>query len=129
MVEHKRRASSGRPLQSRHARRHDPHPPLELATGGGAGDGAGLSQGDEGLTDWEATPPVRAAYLAAGGDPERMATDIPEMVAAAARDHSEWFWRPARDRLDRQHRYMKSTGMWPPPLNWNAWPKPPDDFV
>ena len=83
----------------------------------------------EGLTDWQATPHVLAAYLAAGGDPERMATDIPEMVAAAARDHSEWFWRPARDRLDRQHRYMKAIGKWPPPMNWNAWPKPPDDFV
>ena len=69
----------------------------------------------EGLTDWQATPHVLAADLAAGGDPERMATDIPEMVA--------------RDRLDRQHRYMKAIGKWPPPMNWNAWPKPPDDFV
>ena len=83
----------------------------------------------EGLSDWQATPRVRAAYLAAGGDPTRMATDIPEMIAAAVRDHSEWFWRPARDYLDRQHRYMKSIGMWPPPKNWNAWPKPPDAFV
>jgi hypothetical protein len=62
----------------------------------------------DGLTDWQATPPVRAAYLAAGGDPKRMATAIPGMIAAAARDHSEWFWRPARNHIARQRRCERS---------------------
>lgn len=82
----------------------------------------------EGLTDAQAWPLTREAYLAAGGDPERAATEIPEMVTAAARDHGDWFWRPAHAYADRQDRYMRSIGMWPPPGNWTRWPRPPEDF-
>jgi hypothetical protein len=34
---------------------------------------------------------ARAAFIAAGGDPERAPHDIPLMVSAAARDHGERF--------------------------------------
>jgi peptidoglycan/xylan/chitin deacetylase (PgdA/CDA1 family) len=82
----------------------------------------------EGLTDWQAGPLTRAAYLGAGGDPEAANTAIPAIIGAAARDYPDWFWRPAHAYADRRDRYMRSIGMWPPPLNWNAWPKPPDEF-
>lgn len=83
----------------------------------------------DGLTDWEATPIVRAAYLAAGGDPEDKGA-VPEMVAAAARDHREWFWRPTRERIEREERDWKRRGIWPPPVSragggGDAWSKMP----
>ncbi len=40
----------------------------------------------------------RAAFLAAGGDPERAPSDIHRIVSAAARDHGGWFRRPTRAR-------------------------------
>jgi hypothetical protein len=81
----------------------------------------------EGLTDWQAGPGTLAAYLAAGGDPERAERDIPEMIAAAARDHGEWFWRPAQLRIEREERFWRRRGIWPPPMNRAEWPPIPDD--
>ena len=46
-----------------------------------------------------------AAFLAAGGDPQRAKRDVPRIVAAAARDHGEWFWRPSRERIAREERW------------------------
>ncbi len=83
----------------------------------------------EGLEEYAAQPLTRAAYLAAGGDPAEAGTAIPEMIGAAARDHSEWFWRPQNERLEREERWLKHCGMWPPPLNRALWPTMPEDFV
>lgn len=83
----------------------------------------------EGATEAESHAAGRAAYIAAGGDPAAAPRVCMEMVAAAAREHSEWFWRPLQHYMDRRDRYMRSIRMWPPPLNWNAWPKPPEDFA
>ena len=72
----------------------------------------------------------KAAYSAAGGDPERAERDVPMIAAAATRDHSEWFWRPVKARIERQERYLRSTGMWPPPLlDRRSWPPVPADFA
>lgn len=68
----------------------------------------------DGLTDWEAAPIVCVAYVAARGDPADK-TAIREMVAAAARDHKEWIWRPIRERIAREDRNRKRRGIWPPP--------------
>jgi hypothetical protein len=56
----------------------------------------------EGLTDWQAGPGTLAAYLAAGGDPERAERDIPDGEAAStqsARAHSG----AASSGLNRPH--------------------------
>ena len=39
--------------------------------------------------DPEAYGAALAAYLAEGGDPERAPSDIPQIVAAASRDHGD----------------------------------------
>jgi hypothetical protein len=57
-----------------------------------------------------------AAFIAAGGDPARAAQDVPQIIGAATREHSEWFWRPAKERLERQERAWRARGVWPPPL-------------
>ncbi len=57
---------------------------------------------------------ARGAFLAAGGDPERAAHDIPLILSTAARGHSAWFWRPARARIEREERWWKERGIWPP---------------
>jgi hypothetical protein len=81
----------------------------------------------EGLTDWEAGPSVPAAFIAAGGQPELAPTQIPQMIAAAARDHGEWFWRPARERVAREERFWRSRGHWPPLMDRRTWPAIPND--
>jgi hypothetical protein len=81
----------------------------------------------EGLDDWQSYPLTRAAYLAAGADPDAAPRAIPEIIAAAARDHGEWFWRPVRLRLDREERWLKACGIWPPPFNRSSWPPMPED--
>ena len=70
---------------------------------------------------------ARAAFLAAGGDPERAAHDIPLILATAARGDSAWFWRPARARIERGERWWKERGIWPPPMRRaDTWaPGPP----
>ncbi|WP_270934430.1 hypothetical protein [Falsiroseomonas oryzae] len=68
------------------------------------------------------------AYVASGGDPGRVQGDLYRIISAAARDHGEWFWRPVRERLAREERYMRSIGMWRPPLDRSASLKPPADF-
>jgi hypothetical protein len=56
-----------------------------------------------------------AAFIAAGGDPAHAAEDVPQIIAAATQEHSDWFWRPARERLEQQERAWKARGIWPPP--------------
>lgn len=70
----------------------------------------------DGLEEHEAQVLTQAAYLAAGGDPAEAGTSIPEIIGAAAPDHREWFWRPLAERLDREERWLRHCGMWPPPL-------------
>lgn len=82
--------------------------------------------GDGGLGP-EAFQAAREAFIAAGGEPDRAPHDIPLMVSAAARDHGEWFWRPARERVDREERFWRSRGIWPLPLDRRAWPPIPRD--
>ncbi|SFK99408.1 hypothetical protein [Falsiroseomonas stagni] len=81
-----------------------------------------------GAEEQEAQQATRAAYLAAGGDPAEAGTSIPEIIGAAARDHGEWFWRPLAERLEREERWLKHCGIWPPPYNRALWPPMPDDF-
>ena len=77
----------------------------------------------EGGLDPEAYRAALAAYLAEGGDPERAPSDIPQIVAAASRDHGDWFWRPVRERLAREEAWWRARGIWPPPKDRRAWPK------
>jgi hypothetical protein len=65
-----------------------------------------------------------AAFIAAGGDPQLAAQDVPAIIAAATREHSEWFWKLARERLERQERAWKARGIWPPPKG--VWGGPED---
>jgi hypothetical protein len=81
----------------------------------------------EGATEAESHAAAKAAYLAAGGDPDA-AGPVYEIIAAAIRDHGEWFWRPLRRYMDRQERYMRTIGMWPPPMIAQTWPTVPADF-
>lgn len=77
----------------------------------------------EGRGDVQAWIDARAAYVAAGGDPERAGVDMPLIVSAAIRDHAEWFWRPVKARVEREERYWRGCGIWPPPMNRAAWPE------
>ena len=54
-----------------------------------------------------------AAFITAGGDPQLAAQDVPQIIAAATQEHSDWFWRPAKERLERQERAWKARGIWP----------------
>ena len=56
------------------------------------------------------------AFIAAGGDLAFAAQDVPRIIGAITREHSEWFWEPARERLEREEREWKARGVWPPPL-------------
>ena len=64
---------------------------------------------------------ARAAFLAAGGDPGQAARDVVLIVAAAARDHPDWFWLPARERIAREELWWKARGVWPP-VDRSEWP-------
>ena len=35
-----------------------------------------------------------------------------------SRDHTEWFWRPARQRGEREEAALRALGWWPPPNHW-----------
>ncbi len=63
------------------------------------------------------------AFIAAGGDPALAAQDVPLIIAAATREHSDWFWRPANDRIAREERAWKARGIWPPPLGARGGPE------
>jgi len=63
-----------------------------------------------------------AAFIAAGGEPAEAGRVVPEIVAAAARDHGEWFWRPVRERVEAEERYWRRRGIWPPPTTPTDWP-------
>jgi hypothetical protein len=63
-----------------------------------------------------------AAFIAAGGDPARAAEDVPAIIAAATQEHGTWFWRPARERLERQERAWKARGIWPSSLGARGGP-------
>ena len=58
---------------------------------------------------------AEVAFLTASGDPALAGRDVALIVAAAARDHPDWFWRPARERIAREERWWKARGVWPPP--------------
>jgi hypothetical protein len=62
------------------------------------------------------------AFIAAGGDPALAARDVPRIIGAVTREHSEWFWKPARERLEREERAWKARGVWPPPLGARGGP-------
>jgi len=78
--------------------------------------------------DPEATAAARAAYLAAGGDPAEIASAIHTIVAEVTRLRSEWFWRPVKARIEREDRWLRHIGLWPPPLDRSRWPPVPEDF-
>jgi hypothetical protein len=65
---------------------------------------------------------AREAFVAAGGDPALAGQDVPRIIAAATRDHSEWFWRPARERIAREEHEWKARGIWPPPIGARGGP-------
>lgn len=71
----------------------------------------------------EAFGAARDAFLAAGGDPDLAARDVPLIVSAAARDHPDWFHRPARERIAREEAWWKARGIWPPPKDRREWPR------
>ena len=77
----------------------------------------------EGGLDPEASRAALAAYLAAGGDTAQAPSDIPSIVAAASRDHGDWFWRPVRERIAREEAWWRARGIWPPPKDRRAWPE------
>ena len=64
---------------------------------------------------------AHTAFLVAGGDPERAPHDVACIVSAAACDHGAWFWRPARARIEREERWWKERGTWPPNIR-QVWP-------
>ena len=70
----------------------------------------------------EAYRAATAAFLAAGGDPEAGARDVVLIVAAVARDHPDWLYRPARERIAREEAWWKARGVWPPPRDRSEWP-------
>ena len=75
-----------------------------------------------GKLDPDAYAAARDAYIGAEGDPAQAPREVMQIVSAAARDHGEWFWRPVRERLEREERYWRRRGMWPPPKNPQDWP-------
>ena len=47
---------------------------------------------------------ARDAFIVAGGDPDLAFIEVPRIIGAAARDHSDWFWRPANERIAQEER-------------------------
>ena len=45
---------------------------------------------------------ARDAFIAAGGDADLAFVEVPRIIGAATRDHSDWFWRPANERIARE---------------------------
>jgi hypothetical protein len=67
---------------------------------------------------------AEAAYIASGGDPAHSWDVTKNILAVVRREHPDWFWRPARERIERQEAHWKGRGIWPPPLAWSArWPQ------
>lgn len=72
----------------------------------------------EGHLDPVASRRAHETYIAAGGDPRRAGEEVMTYLAAAIRDHGEWFWRPVRQRMAREEAAMRKLGWWPPPKSW-----------
>ena len=83
----------------------------------------------EGGLDPEAAAAAREAFLAAGGDPDEAGSAIYIIIAEVTRLHSEWFWRPVKARIERENRWLRHIGMWPPPKDRRKWPPVPADFA
>jgi hypothetical protein len=66
---------------------------------------------------------AREAFIAAGGDPALAGQDVPASIAAATREHSEWFWRPARERIARGEQEWRARGIWPPQIGARGGPE------
>lgn len=62
------------------------------------------------------------AFLAAGGAPEAAAHDVALILAAVARDHLDWLYRPTRERIAREEAWWQARGVWPPPKDPREWP-------
>ncbi len=75
------------------------------------------------LGDVEAWEAARAAYVAAGGSPGVAKHDVPKIITAVVSRHAEWFWRPVQARIEREERYWRGRGIWPPPMNRAEWPE------
>ena len=45
---------------------------------------------------------ARDAFIAAGGDPDLASIEVPRIIGAANQEHSDWFWRPANERIARE---------------------------
>ncbi len=50
------------------------------------------------------------AFIEAGGDPELASHEVPRIIGAASLEHSDWFWRPANERIEREERGRKGRG-------------------
>jgi hypothetical protein len=46
--------------------------------------------------------------------------DVPGMIAAVSTQHTDWFWRPTRERLAREKAALKAAGWWPGPVASDA---------
>lgn len=81
----------------------------------------------EGLQETDCYRRARKTYVAASGTPESAPYEVMLMVAAAARDHPDWFWKPLEERLAREECFWRSRGIWSPPKNRAEWPPIPAD--
>ena len=45
---------------------------------------------------------ARDAFIAAGGDPDLASVEVPRIIGAASQEHSDWFWRPASERIAQE---------------------------
>jgi hypothetical protein len=63
------------------------------------------------------------AFVAAGDEPALAARDVPRIITAAISEHSDWFWRPADERLAREEREWRARGIWPPPIGARGGPE------
>ena len=59
---------------------------------------------------------ARDAFIGAGGDAELAPHEVPRIIGAASQEHSDWFWRPANERIAQEER-RKARDVWPLPIN------------
>jgi hypothetical protein len=45
---------------------------------------------------------AEAAYIAAGGAEASARRAVVDMIASLSREHGDWLWGPAQERMDRQ---------------------------
>ncbi len=65
-------------------------------------------------------PSSRPAAIPAA---RRAARGVPLIVSAAARDHPDWLYRPARKRIAREEAWWRARDVWPPPKSRRDWPE------